>query len=60
MYIYEIVLQDQTIKMILDKRISGKRLKGLAKRHIDELYGPQIYRQGDIVSVGLVEERKTK
>ena len=56
MPIYEIDCQDHIVRMKVDKTISRKRLKGVALKFLQNKYGPEIYRGGDIASIKLKEE----
>ena len=58
MPIYEIDCQDHIVEMKVDKPIAKKRLKGVALKFLQNKYGPEIYRGGDIASIKLKEEEK--
>jgi len=56
-YTYIIDTGDHTVEMIVDKKLNDRNAKGKAKQFLDKLYGPEIYRGGDIVSVKLKEDK---
>ena len=58
--IYIIDAGDHEINMVVKKKIRPSRLKGQALKFLQELYGPEIYRSGDIISVKLKEEENGK
>jgi len=55
-FIYIINAGDHDVEMPVKRRIKESRLKGVAQKFLKDLYGPEIYRGGDIVSVKLKEE----